>query len=399
MKRIFAVLFALCTLLSSTGCSIFFAAQEAYENYEQDQNVIYGAFSKEGEETEPMDYLEIADYESEYSKYNSRVLYDTLTPAQQQIYRIYEYAMDHEYTSMFLDARLLDGLGLSLEEILLLYSMDSPLVQQNYSYSSQESGYTFSYLAEAFQFEIAGSVFNVDNFSREAMEKKKEAIAEAEKIFATLPAGLSQLEQARFFFRHIIGEVQYSLTDVPPAQQNNLYDAFISKKTQCDGFANAFSLLCAMAQIPCVEKVVSPKEEGEIGHTWNAFCADGVWYNADLSLTDEYTKSHQETGVDFSFGFSDERKGENSDLAERFPLCTTDLLPVDLVVASASDPNLLTSLKELFKSGDKQFVLVSLEEGELSDDDLQNVANTLRSGIRTYTETWADKNYYYIFKR
>lgn len=398
-KRIVSVFFSVCMLLSSAGCSLLFAAQEAYEEFEQDQNVIYVAFSKDGEENEPMDYTEIADYESKYSKYNSRVLYNTLTPAQQQIYRIYEYAMDHEYTSMFIDARLLEGVGLSLEDILKLYSMDSPLVQQNYSYSSQESGYTFSYLAKTFQFEINGSVFNVDNFSHKAMEKKKEAIAEAEKIFATLPAGLSQLEQARFFFRHMIGEVRYNLTDVAPAEQNNLYDAFVLKKTQCDGFANAFSLLCSMANISCVEKVVSPKTEREIGHTWNIFCADGVWYNADLALTDEYAQSHKETDVDFSFGFSDARKDDVSDMAERFPLCTTDLLPVELTVESSSDQNLLKSLKELFKPADKRFVLVCVEQGELAQEDFQKIANALRSNIRTYNEIWGGKNHYYIFKR
>ncbi len=398
-RRILTTIFACLMLISCTGCSLIFSAQEAYKNFEQDQNVIYVAFSKDGEENEPMDYEKIAAYESKYSKYNSRILYNTLTPAQQRIYRIYEYAMDHEYTSMFIDARLLEGVELSLEEILKLYSMDSPLVQQNYSYSSQESGYTFSYLAEAFQFEINGSVFNVDNFSHGAMMKKKLAIAEAEKIFATLPQGLSQLEQARFFFRHIIGNVQYNLTDVEPAAQNNLYDAFILKKTQCDGFANAFSLLCSMANIPCAEKIASPKAEGEIGHTWNIFCADGVWYNADLALSDEYTQSHKETEVDFSFGFSDGRKDEIADLSERFSPCTTDLLPVDLTVSSASDPNLLKELKNLFKPADKRFVLVSVEEGELSEDTMQKIANTLRSNIRTYTETWGGKNHYYIFKR
>ncbi len=397
-KRIFVVFFSLLALISCTGCGILFSAIESFENYEADQNVIYVAFSKDGEESDPIDYLEIADYESKYAKYNSRVMYNTLTPAEQQIYRFYEYAMDHEYTKMFFDSRLLADLTLSLEEILKFYSMDSPLVQQNYSYSSQESGYTFSYLKEIFQFEVNGSVFNVDNFSHDAMVKKKEAIAEAEKIFATMPAGLNQLEQARFFFRYLIRQVQYNLTDVSPAKQNNLYDAFLLKKTQCDGFANAFSLLCSMADIPCVEKIASAKD-GQIGHTWNSFCADGVWYNADLALDEDYVNTHKEMDVDFSFGFSDGRKSEIPDMAERFPPCTTDLLPVELTVTSPNDENLLRGLKELFKSRDKRFVLICLEQGELAQQDFQKIANTLKSDIRTYSENWGGKNHYYIFKR
>ncbi|MBQ3075267.1 MAG: transglutaminase domain-containing protein [Clostridia bacterium] len=398
MKRIFFVLFASLMLLSCSGCGLIFAAQEAYENFEQDQNVIYVAFSKDGEENDPMDYLEIAEYESAYAKYNSRVMYHTMTAEEQLIYRIFEYAQDHEYTSIFLDSRLLAGVKLSLEEILRLYSMDSPLVQQNYSYSAQESGYTFSYLEDVWKFDIQGSVFHVDNFSHEALAKKKEAIAVAEQVFAAMPPNLSQLEQARYFFRYLTREVTYSVTDYAPGEQNNLYDAFCNKTTQCDGFSNAFSLLCAMAQIPCVEKIVTPAEEGEIGHTWNVFCADGIWYNADLALNEEYAKIHQEFDVDFSFGFSDGRKEEIPDFAEKFPLCTTDLLTVDLMVTSGADETLLKGLKEVFKNKDKTFALIGLEEGELGQEELQKIANTLDSDIRSLSEIWGGKYYYYIFK-
>ncbi len=399
MKKIFAFCFAIVMLFSSTGCGLIFAAQEAFENFEQDQNTVYVAFSKDGEENEPMDYAEIADYQSVYSKYNPRVMYNTLSHQEQPIYRLLEYALDHEYTSIFIDARLLEGVALSLEEILLVFSMDSPLVQQNYSYSSQESGYTFSYLEDIFTFDIEGSFFSIDNFSHAAMVKKKEALAAAEQVFGAMPEGLAPLEQARYFFRYLTREVKYSLTENKPGEQDNLYDAFVLKQTQCDGFANAFSLLCAMAQIPCVEKVVSPKKEGEIGHTWNTFCIDGVWYNADLALSENYATAHKETDVDFSFGLSDERKGERSDLAERFPPCTTDLLAVDVSVASSEDLNLLSELKSAFANKENKYVLLKMEEGELSQDDLQNIANYLRSSIRTYTETWGGKNYYFIFKR
>ena len=399
MKKILAFCFAIVMLFSCTGCGLLFAAQDAFKNFEQDQNTVYVAFSKDGEENEPMNYDEIAEYRSVYSKYNPRVMYNTLRQQEQAIYRLLEYALDHEYTSIFIDARLLEGVALSLEELLLVFSMDSPLVQQNYSYSSQESGYTFSYLQDIFTFDIEGSVFNIDNFSHAAMEKKKEALAAAEQVFAAMPEDLAPLEQARYFFRYLTREVKYSLTETKPGEQDNLYDAFVLKQTQCDGFANAFSLLCAMAQIPCVEKVITPEKEGEIGHTWNAFCIDGVWYNADLALSENYAAAHKETDVDFSFGLSDERKGESSDLAERFPPCTTDLLTVDVTVSSSEDLNLLSELKSAFANTENNYVLLKLEEGELSQNDLQNIANYLRSGIRTYTETWGGKNHYFIFKR
>ena len=153
-----------------------------------------------------------------------------------------------------------------------------------------------------------------------------------------------------------------------------------------------------MANIPCVEKIVSAKEEGEIGHTWNAFCADGVWYNADLALDEDFANQHKEMEVDFNFGFSDARIDEAPDFAERFAPCTTELLPVELTLTSAADENLLKGLKELFKAENKRFVLLSLEEGELVQDDLQKIANGLKSDIQTYSQTWGGKVHYYIFK-
>lgn len=373
--------------------------QNALDEMELDQGIIYVAFSRDGEEGEPMDYREISQYTSKYSAYNSRVMYATLPPAEQQIYRLLEYALDHEYTTIFFDARLLEDVKLTLEDILKLYSMDSAMVQQNYSYSSAKSSYTFSYGSGMTEFELVGSKFTIENFSSQALSKKLAAIEAAKTVFATMPQGLNQLEQARFFFRYLTREVTYSRTEVKPGLQNNLYDAFIEKKTQCDGFSNAFSLLCGMANIPCVEKIVSPKVEGEIGHTWNVFCADGVWYNTDLALTENYAQLHKEMDVDFSFGFPDDRKTEVCDFADRFPPCTADLLPADVIASSPSDPNLLPGVKNAFQTGGKPFVILGLETGKMESDNFKKVANYLRSNIRTIDEERNGKNYYFIFKR
>lgn len=384
-------------LIPLSGCQGF-PPLTAYQNFQQDQDIIYVAFYNEGEEKQLIDYREVADYRSVYSDYNSRLLYDTLSPADQQIYRLLEYALDKECTYMFFDSRLLADMELALTEILLFYSMDSPMVQQNLIYTLSETGYTFSYLADMFTFEVTGAQFYVENFSHEAMAKKKEAIAAAEKVFATMPKDLSELEQARFFFRYLTGEVTYYDKKEENGKLNNLYDAFLLKKTQCDGYANAFSLLCGMAQIPCAEKVVTPTDEEEVGHTWNVFCADGVWYNADLSLSEEYAALHKDLDVDFSFGLSDKKKDATPDWAERFPTCTVDLLPCEFMVKSPSDSQMLSKLKTAFKEKGRRFVYFGLEKGELSDKDLQKIANHLRFDIYMVDETVDGKKYYYIFK-
>ena len=398
-KRIVTALLALLLLVSCTGCGIVRSVGAARENYEQDQLKRYVAFFSGDEMGDPVDSLEYEQYESVYSEYNARIMYQTMTSDQQLIYRLMEYASDHGFTSIFIDSRLLVGLSLTLENILQLYAMDSPMMQQNYSYTTQSTSYTFSYLEGLWEFEVSGTVISVEGFSAEAMTKKKAALAEAKTVYAQMPAGLSQLEQARFFFRYLIGQVQYNLTKASPDQQHNLYDAFINKKTQCDGFANAFSLLCSMAQIPCVEKVKSEEKDGEIGHTWNAFCADGIWYNADLALDEDYAKEHRELGVDFNFGFSDQRNKYVPDFAERFPSCTSDLLVPDLTASSTSDPALLGGIKQAFRATGREYVMVRLEEGELSKETLQKIANHIKSDIHTYAIPWGGVLHYFIFKR
>lgn len=371
---------------------------EAYNNYKQNQNTIYVAFSKGDKENEPIDYREIADYQLVYSNYNSRVMYNTLTPDQQQIYRIFEYALDNEYTSIFFDSRLIEDIGLSLDEIMQLYSIDSPMMQQNYSSIVDETGYTFSYFWGLLKFEVTGKVYSIEIFSHENMQKKKEAIKEADRVFASMPKGLSQLEQARFFFRYLTTNVKYTDNTAEPNKQNNLYDAFVLKKTHCDGYANAFSLLCAMAKIPCAEKVTFSQGNDGVGHTWNVFCADGVWYNTDLALSEDSIKIIKQTNVDFSFGFSDLKTENVPNFYERFPVCNTDLVPVEFMVSSPSDYNLLPNIKNALEKGGKLFVHFGLENGELTSTDMEQIANYIDSDIYVMDEIYGGKYYYYIFK-
>lgn len=395
-KRFCACVLIVTIIFSFTGCGLL-APLQAFVNYEQDQDIIYVAFYNEGEENKPIDYREIADYQSVYSVYNSRVMYNKLSPEEQQIYRLFEYAMDKEYTTMFFDSRILEGVERSLDDIMMLYAMDSPMLQQNYNYSVSETGYTFSYLGELLNFKITGEGFCIENFTPESTKKKKKAVEAAKKVFEKMPKGLNQLEQARFFFRYLTREVQYYDNKLDPGKQHNLYDAFVLKKTQCDGFANAFSLLCAMAKIPCVEKISSPKNKDEIGHTWNAFCADGVWYNADLALNNDIVELIEDMDIDYSFGFPDSRTREKADMPELFPACTADLLPVDFMVSSASDPKLVSGLRSGFKKG-KRFIHVGLKKGKLTTADLQKIANRLQIDIRILDETVSGTNYYFIFK-
>lgn len=54
----------------------------------------------------------------------------------------------------------------------------------------------------------------------------------------------------------------------------------------CDGIAKAVSLLCNMADIPCV-RVVGITDNGTVSrHAWNKVCLDGYWYVIDATWGD-----------------------------------------------------------------------------------------------------------------
>lgn len=397
-KWILAVL-ALSLLLSLCGCSGISAGVEAYHAYEADQQLVYVAFSAEDETVDPFDYRQIAEYESVFSPYNSRVLYDTLNPAEQQIYRIFEYALDHGYTTVFLDVQLLTDLEVSVPDILEFLCMDSPFAEQNYTYSSANTGYTFTYLFDLLRFERNGLEIETNMFSRATLEKKKAALEEAKKLVSGVPQGLSQLETARWFYRYLTEEVTYSLYDDPKATHHYLYDALCTGKAQCDGFANAFSLLCQLSGMDCFEKLYTPEAEGETGHTWNCFRADGIWYNADCALNEDFAKEQKASDIDFCFAFSDSRLEHEQSYPERLPPCTANLIPVDVALASPEDPGIPGHIRAAFGRTPEHYILVRLESGELDDDDFQGIANALRSNLYSIRYNWEGKTHYYIIKR
>lgn len=56
----------------------------------------------------------------------------------------------------------------------------------------------------------------------------------------------------------------------------------------CDGYANAFKVLCDRAGIPCVTVFGNAVNKAKAGgdHTWNAVLIDGVWYIVDVTFND-----------------------------------------------------------------------------------------------------------------
>lgn len=395
------ILIVLCilALISLSGCAVDLSGKSAYMQYEADQRLLYVAFSAGEEEADPFDYTTIKDYKSEFAPYNSYVLYDTLNDAEQLVYRFLEYALDHSYTTIFIDERLLADITLPVKDILDFLCMDSPFVEQNYNYVRSETSYTFSYAEGKYSFDVPGTKLEVNFFSEDKLEKKKEALEAAKQLLQSAPQDATDLETARWIYHYLTENVTYHASEQKNAETHYLYDALLNKQTQCDGFANTFSLLCQLSGIPCFEKIYSPDTEGVAGHTWNCFLADDVWYNADCALSEGLAEEQRSYGLDFRFAFSDQRQEYAPIYSPRLPACSTDLIPTDCILPTPDAPEMISEIRAAFDRTTQDYVLIRFDAGKLPEGALQTIVDDLQFGLHSLLFTWGEKSHYFLFKR
>ena len=238
--------------------------------------------------------------------------------------------------------------------------------------------------------ELKGLELYISDFSREKQAKKQQAIEKARQILFEMPTGLTQTEQAEYFYTYLGRNVEYYLPEDRDADPDYLYDGLIGGKTNCDGYANGFSLLCSMAGIPCFEKVYIPTD-GSTGHTWNVVQLDGVWYNVDATASDEVNEA---LPILTHFGFSDSRLEYDCDYAQRLPACQTDLLPADCTVTDTDGAGEM--IRSAFSNTDRDYVIALFPGGPVEQEVLQQIADALNAGITTrhYTARSGTAVYY-----
>lgn len=316
-------------------------------------------------------------YVHQYGAYSSRVYYDTLPETDQKIYHILQYAMDHAYPGILIDSRVMAGMKYSVEDILTFFSLDSAVVEQNLSWEFGEFTVTYSNGDQSSQ--IKGTKLYIPDFALQKKEKKDQSILLAERILAQIPAGITDQEKARYIYTWLGENVDYFQDTQQDDYSDYLYDALHRGKTNCDGFSNAFSLLCAMAQIPCAEKIYVPGD-GSAGHTWNVVKLDGRWYNVDATASREVTEQAQpETYL--HFGLADRYLEYAWQYWQMLPACEENLFPLYCHIQSAEDAPAL--IKKGFGETQKQYLIVLVESGAFDQQTLEEIAGELGCGITT----------------
>lgn len=345
---------------------------------------------------------DFSEVNSQYEKYRSDIYYNALSPEEQTIYTAFEYALENNYSNILIDSLLADSAD-TLIMVLEYLALDSPLLEQNLRY--EVGDFTTSmpveilglYSASA---EFDGYYISVNNFTKEMWDKKLEAVHKAKEIVESLPAGLSDFERAEELYLHLAENIEYYSYEEGEASMEvypYLYDALITGKTQCDGHANALSLLLRLASIPSVEKMYTAdsKKDDEVGHTWVAFEIDGYWYNADSTSADLIPKKESSMKSGFYFAFSDELRLYSEDYDEVTPVCEqSKYMKPDAVVSDLSTDAFSNEVEYAYlqKNPDWALIIVTRNNPDLLDKQIQESANKTLSTVYWSTIDLANGN-------
>ena len=399
MKRILCLLVLACLLLNLCGCELLRELEPEIDyRYEEPYLGFAASVGKEFtlEEYTRIPVSQVEEHEPLWGKYATDVYYSQLDAPAQLVYQVLQCAMDNEQPYLLIDDRLLEKTAFSLQEILNALALDSPMVEQNleWQYADFSSTVTHSQLFSPDVVEtMTGQSLYISDFTPEKLEKKRKALEKAQQIVRTLPQGTTPLQTADAIYCYLGENVQYFNTQVNREAVDYLYDALCIGRSNCDGFANAFSLLCSLSGLRCCEKMSLPEAEGESGHTWNALELDGVWYNVDATAAEEV---NQEETLRLHFGFADHRQEPGAWGSDLCPPCDRELYAYDCTLPGEKGAG--KTLKTALKKVDRDYLIAYVESGVFSDAALQEIANTTRHDVVTYyTETLDGAAVCYIY--
>ncbi|MBQ5321165.1 MAG: hypothetical protein J6K88_03790 [Oscillospiraceae bacterium] len=360
----------------------------------QQQSIVKIGFSNHEPENEDLietvlTIKELQAWKNPYEQYRSSVIYNTLTSDEKLVYRALEYALVNSYRYTHIDYRIPVSEN-TVDNIIEYLSLDSPLLEQNLLYSTfSQTAFYYHKAPDGRTVKVRqrGISISVSNFSKELWDKKMLALEEAKKVYESLNTGGTQIELAERLYRYVaqnivyfsyVNEKNWYKGDLAPF----LYDAFINKKTHCDGFSNALALLFSLAGFEHVEK--SDCMNVEVGHTWNCVKLDGIWYNCDGTAGEWIPQNSKTMGSGLYFAFGDYMEESIPDHDDRMPDCSQSLyMQPDGFLPSCNDPSFYNIIYNGFAAHQQEWALVVVDEYSESAfrKQLQRLANAYSTSI------------------
>ena len=235
-------------------------------------------------------------------------------------------------------------------------------------------------------------------------EEYKDYVIMACIVHDTCKYGMSEFDKAKAIYTYLGENVEYVNDDSENQKKvimktHYLYEAICKKKTNCDGFANAFSLLCSMNGIKNFEKMDDPKKD-EIGHTWNAVLLDGIWYNVDATGAKEVTAEDWSKDLFSRFAYSDKVQTEKPVFSKITPDCKVDTIFVGCTLDSCDDEDAVRKVAKAYRNSEGDFFVVIVKKGTNDEinDMMQDVAYYIYAGFETVTLEGSNKKLVYVNK-
>lgn len=340
---------------------------------------------------------EISEYESTQDYYSSEVYYKKLNEQEKFVYDTYKYAYENNISHLFFEEELISECNYTLKELLEIFTLDTPVIEQNIICGEDKGSYTIDnqFLYRNVEREIKGSYINIDIFTKEKKAKREKALKHAKKIKFDFTEDMSDFDKAKAIYSYLGENVEYVNDDSENQEKvimntHYLYDAICRKKTNCDGFANAFSLLCSMNGIRNFEKNDN-RPEGETGHTWNSVYLDGAWYNVDATGAVEVTQEDWRKDLFGRFAYSDKAQTEKANFEKITPDCKDDTIFIGCTLKSYDEEGAVKKVAEGYRSTEDDIFVVVIKDKKTTreqvNDLMQDVADYLHTGFET---TWID---------
>jgi hypothetical protein len=177
-----------------------------------------------------------------------------------------------------------------------------------------------------------------------------------------------------------------------------LYTALCEGRTNCDGYTNAFALMCALCDIPCIE-INSDTPKGEEGHTWNAVYLEDRWVHVDATGAEQDVNAECESRKEerIYFGFPDALLEDRVQYADLIPACPEGLTPV-VHIPSGDVEKFQEKVEAAFKENDNKVAVFLVDEGDLEKQITQELVNELGFAVYYLHYQTADgKTVYYLF--
>lgn len=346
------------------------------------------------EKAETLLLLEMENYVSDYSQYNTYTYYSKLNKYEKIVYHSFEYALDNSLQYVMICKKLNGKLTYSPEDILYFLSLDSPIVEQNLLNITDSYKTKFKEPFDLVFKEQEGVLVGVSNFTEEKLAKKNEAIKKAEEIVASVPTDYSEKKKVEYIYKKLGSTIKY-ITYEEEQDKNYLYDALCDGKSNCDGFANAFSLVCNMVNINCVEKIYSPKN-GEDGHTWNSFECDGKWYNADVSTYEDIKK--MKVPFNLYLGFKDSVWPFEHLYSELAPECVDMFAESYVFIQGEALSQAASKIKKQYEESKNYVIVIWGENMNPSDRYMNTLAEKMMVGFTYYGFTGGKEKVHCLYK-